>query len=224
MWSHHNFRRPAGVAIFFVFLQASSTFLHLLCLLLKAVDRPNFCVMSVSLRGLCVCLLSTWQHWISTGNLSTRWRLTVHLGSAHWITWFITSIQNKRFFGSWPAQYSPCSVSRGESFSAALVLRPISNTLLWNSLIVNVVDLCRVWSPSFMALQTVEHYVLYPTLSCSACYTPGHASYLTNVFNTHRIFWIFRHSVTVPFCNKNVPVAHILDVTVLGIVKLISSK
>jgi hypothetical protein len=57
--------------------------LHSSYLLLKAVDPPKFCVMSVSLRGLCVCLLNTWQHWISIGTLSTLCRLTVLLVSAH---------------------------------------------------------------------------------------------------------------------------------------------
>ena len=57
--------------------------LHSSYLILMVVDPPNVVAMSMSLRGLCVCLLSTWQHWISIGTLSTHCRLTVHLGSAH---------------------------------------------------------------------------------------------------------------------------------------------
>jgi len=33
-----------------------------------------------------------------------------------------------------------------------------------------------------LALQTVEHYVLYPTLRCSACYIPGRTSQFKDVF------------------------------------------
>jgi len=65
------------------FCRFRQNLLHSSCLLLKAVDPTNFCVMSVSLRGLCMCLLSAWQHWISKGKLSTLCRLRVQLGSAH---------------------------------------------------------------------------------------------------------------------------------------------
>ena len=39
-----------------------------LCLLLKAVVPHKFCVVSVSLQGSCVSLVSTRQHLISTGH------------------------------------------------------------------------------------------------------------------------------------------------------------
>jgi len=57
-------------------------------------------------------------------------------------------------------------------------------------------------SPTCLTLQTVEHYVFYPTLKCSAYYTPGHASQLTDAFNNRRIFWIFRQSIIVHFSSK----------------------
>jgi hypothetical protein len=65
------------------FCRLLQNLLHSSRLLLKEVDLSNFYVMSVSLRRLCVCLLSTLQHWISKGKLSTLCRLTVQLGSAH---------------------------------------------------------------------------------------------------------------------------------------------
>ena len=52
--------------------------LHSSRLLFTAVDSRNFCVVSVSLRGICACLLSTWQHWISIGPLSTICSFMVH--------------------------------------------------------------------------------------------------------------------------------------------------
>jgi len=37
-----------------------------------------------------------------------------------------------------------------------------------------------------LALHTVGHYVLYPILSCSACYTPDHISHLNDVCKNNR--------------------------------------
>ena len=51
-------------------------------LLFKSIDSPKFCVVSLSLRALCACLFSTWQHWISIGPLSTICSFMFHLLSA----------------------------------------------------------------------------------------------------------------------------------------------
>jgi hypothetical protein len=93
----------------------------------------------------CVCLWSTWQHWITIGPLFTLCRLTVHLGSAHGKGIYLDIEQHcswmylpktyrlidhsyskvKRFFGLWPAHYWPCMIRRCETSSTALGLRPI---------------------------------------------------------------------------------------------------
>jgi hypothetical protein len=100
---------------------------------LKAVDPHNFCVISMSSRGSCVCLLSTWPQWISIGHVSTLGRLTSQLGSAYtkgislyWIASFVTGpalngivcvntpIQKLKLVYSaiLPTLYCPCRVNR----------------------------------------------------------------------------------------------------------------
>jgi hypothetical protein len=88
------------------------------------------------LSDICICVLSTWQHWISIGSLNTLCRLRVHLGSAqvplrvreyslvsnrifrdwvelNWIACVNNSIQKLKrgFFGSWPPHYCACRIS-----------------------------------------------------------------------------------------------------------------
>jgi len=54
-------------------------------------------------------------------------------------------------------------------------------------------------TPPCLARKTAENYVLYPTLRCSACYKPSHASQHKNVFDSHQIF---RQRVIVQFSSK----------------------
>jgi len=65
-----------------LFCRLRYTFVGFITFALQGRDSPNVCVLSVSLRGSCACLLSTWQHWISIGPLSTICSFMVHLGFA----------------------------------------------------------------------------------------------------------------------------------------------
>jgi len=76
MWSYHNFRRRDVVAIFFLFLQITSNFCSSRPLILET-SAYGQCV-----TRLCLCLLSTWQQWISIGPFSKICSFMVHLGSA----------------------------------------------------------------------------------------------------------------------------------------------
>jgi hypothetical protein len=78
--------------------------------------------------------------------------------------------------------------------------------------------------PSCLALQTVEHYVLYPTLSCSACYTPGHACQFKDIIIIIEFSEYFYKYHCILLQQNNIRVADILDITVLDIVMLISHQ
>ena len=139
-----------------------------------------------------------------SGNISLYWTAFFVTGLAlnGSIVWtIIFKNWGVFFFYSWMAHYCLCKVNRAESSSTPLELRPVSHTTIEYPNCLSCSVMQRLSWPC-LALQTVEHYVLCPTLSCSLCSTPGHASQLRDVFNNHRIFWVFRQSVIVPFSSR----------------------
>ena len=65
------------------FCRFCQNFVTFIVFTLQGLHPPNFCLISVSLRGLYVCFLSNWRQWISIDPFYTFCTLWVHLGSAH---------------------------------------------------------------------------------------------------------------------------------------------